>query len=97
MMKTRKMLKKEHIKKVQSRYNKIRSDRRNEITKHLRGLKGKLFEWNFICDLCGHQRTKGYLYNDGSEEYEICKFCNDRLFKRANFTRIIYTPMGNKR
>lgn len=97
MMKTRKMRKKEHAKRVRSRYNKQISSQKNEIRKKILVLKGKLFEWTFTCDLCGHQYIKGYLYNDGTNEYEICKFCNDRIFNKHDYVKIQYTPMGNKR
>ena len=96
-MKTKKMRKKEHAKHVQSQYNNLANIRRGEIRKHILSLKGKLFEWTFTCDLCGHQRTKGYLYKDETEEYEICKFCNDALFHKHDYLKIHYTPMGNKR
>ena len=97
MSKSLKEFKKKHIKKVQSHYNKLANERKNEIRKHVRGLKGKLMEWVFTCDLCGHKRTRGYLYKDGDKEYEICKFCNDRMLHKNNHVRILYTPMGNKR
>ena len=97
MMKTRKMRKKEHVKKVQSQYNKLANTRRGEMRKHILGLKGKMFEWSFTCDLCGHQRLKGYLDKDETEEYEICKFCHDAIFDVRPHTKVLYTPMGNKR
>lgn len=96
-MKTRKMRKKELVKQVQRKFNKLLSSRRNEIRKRIHGLKGKLFYSSFTCVLCGHNHTKGYLYNDGAEEYKICKYCNDALFKKHDHLKILYTPMGNKR
>lgn len=97
MMKNRKMRKKELVKKVQSKFNRLLSSRRNEIRKRLFGLNGRLFYNPFTCALCGHNHTKGYVYNDGAEEYEICKFCNDSLFRKHDYIKILYTPMGNKR
>ena len=97
MMMNRKMRKKEHVKKIQRQYNILASKRRNEIRKLVLGLKGELISWNFTCSLCGHHRIKGYLYNDGNQEYEICKFCNDTIFNRHDYLKIHYTPMGNKR
>lgn len=95
MMKTKKMRKKEHVKRVQSLYNNLNSSRKNEIRKHIIGLKGKVINRNFTCDICGHQRINGYLYNDENKEYEICKFCNNSIFHKTHYLNIIYTPMGN--
>lgn len=60
-------------------------------------MKGKYFSGEFTCDLCRHTRLSGYVYIIESEEYEICKYCNDGIFNKKHFGKVIYTPMGNKR
>lgn len=72
-------------------------ERKNSLIKIISGLKGKYFSGEFTCDLCRHTRLSGYVYIIDSEEFEICKYCNDAIFNKKHFGRIIYTPMGNKR
>ena len=88
---------KENAKRVQKHYNSITALRRNEIRKHIQGLKGKLVYSMFTCDLCGHQHTKGYQYSIEDKDYMICEFCNNSIFHKHQYLKIQYTPMGNKR
>ncbi len=61
----------------------------------IRLAKGKRFTGMFLCDLCKVSHTHGYVYNIEGEEYEICKFCYDSIFKIPHYIKILYTPMGN--
>lgn len=97
MMKTRKMRMKEHVQKVQKRYNQLANSRNNQIKSCIHGLKGKLIQYPFTCDLCGHQYTIGYVYTSEKEKYEICNFCKNKVFNKQPYLKIQYTPMGNKR
>ena len=97
MMLNRKERIKENAKRVRKHYNSIASLRRNEIRKHIQGLKGKLVYSEFTCDLCGHQHTKGYQYSFEEENYIICEFCNNSMHHMHQYLKIQYTPMGNKR
>lgn len=63
----------------------------------LSDLKGKHFTGLFVCDCCGHEMRSGYVYATEEREYEICKFCNDAIFDKKVYQKVIYTPMGNKR
>lgn len=72
-------------------------ERKNSLIKIISSMKGKYFSGEFTCDLCRHTRLSGYVYIIESEEYEICKYCNDGIFNKKHFGKVIYTPMGNKR
>lgn len=89
--------KRAHIKKVQSKYNKLANTRRSAIRRSILNKRGSRFSETFICDLCGHTRMTGYFYETESGEYKICKFCHDRIHGISHPINIIYTPMGNKR
>lgn len=97
MMLNRKSRNKERVRRVQKYYHNIASSRKNEISKYVRDLKGKLVFTEFTCDICGHQHTKGYQYLDGTKEYMICEFCNNNMFHKHPYLKIQYTPLGNKR
>lgn len=86
-----------HIKKVQSEYNKLANARRSAIRRSILNRKGSHFTGSFICDLCGHTRMTGYFYETENGEYEICKFCHDRIYGITHPVKVLYTPMGNKR
>ena len=82
-------------KEAMNKANKKRNSFQKALANKLRDLKGKHFSWSFECDMCRVTHTNGYLYNVDNEEYQICKFCNDRIHQKNNYVRIIYTPMGN--
>lgn len=86
-----------HIRKVQGEYNSIEKSRRSAIRKEISKLEGKRFSASFVCDMCRHTRTVGYLYETEDAEYEICKFCYDALHDVRPSVKLLYTPMGNKR
>ena len=88
---------KAHVKKVQQKYKKLEKAKNSSIRKLIEGLKGKSFTGQFVCDMCRHTRMIGYLYTTEDTEYEICKFCHDAIFDIRPHTRVLYTPMGNKR
>ena len=88
---------KENAKRVKKHYNSVAASRRNEIRKHIQGLKGKLVYSMFTCDLCGHQYTKGYQYSIEDKDYMICEFCFNGITHKHQYLKIQYTPMGNKR
>ena len=95
-MKNRKMRRKELVKKVQSKFNRLLSSRRNEIRKRLFGLNGRLFYNPFTCAFRLQSYFRGYVYNDGAEEYEICKFCNDSLFRKHDYKENFTHSHGEK-
>lgn len=90
-----KLTRKAKLKKVRgnrkSNYNSFQKTLASKILKST----GKHFTGMFRCDLCNVNHTNGYVYTIDNVEYEICKFCNDRIFHKSNYIRIIYTPMGN--
>lgn len=90
-----KLLKRIKARKAKKRCSSKKSPFQKTLANSIRNLKGKPFSWSFMCDLCKVTHTHGYLYNINNEEYAICKFCNDRIHKKENYVRIIYTPMGN--
>ena len=54
--------------------------------------KGKRFSYSYVCDLCGHNHTTGYLFKvEEGNEYEICKYC----CKKHDYMIFINTPMGD--
>lgn len=89
--------KKAHAKKISSKYNQRERERQSALKKEFRELKGKYFKGIFSCVLCRHTRSVGYVYTLDDKEYEVCKFCNDALFNKKPYVKIVYTPMGNKR
>lgn len=89
--------KRAHIKNVQSKYNKLANERRSAIFHSIKNRRGSRFTDSFICDFCGHTRMMGYFYKTEDGEYEICKFCYDRIHGISQHVKILYTPMGNKR
>ena len=97
MAKNLKYQKADQIKKIQRYYDKKANSRKSEIIKQISNLKGKLFRYCFRCYNCGHDYSTGYIYSIGNEEYEICKFCKDKISGTRRYLRINYTPMGNKR
>lgn len=82
-------------KKSKSRSSSKHNQYKKELAKKLFALKGKHFTGMFSCDLCNVTHTNGYIYCLDNVEYEICKFCNDKMHHKQNYIRIIYTPMGN--
>ena len=92
-----KLDRKAHVKKVQRVYDKLEKAKNSAIKKIIANLKGKRFTGKFICDMCRHNRMIGYLYATENTEYEICKFCHDSIFDVGHHTKVLYTPMGNKR
>ena len=92
-----KILRKKKQKLCLKAQNSKESKRKNSLIKMLSDKKGKYFSGVFTCDLCRHTRLSGYIYTIDSEEYEICKYCNDGIFNKKPFGKLIYTPMGNKR
>ena len=89
--------KKARAKTIRSIYEKQDKSKRSAIRKTIQNLKGKRFTDTFICDLCKHTRMTGYLYETEEREYEICKFCYDAIHDIRPHTKVLYTPMGNKR
>lgn len=89
--------KRERIKEVQKKYNKLANERRSAIFHAILNRRASRFTNYFICDLCGHNRMIGYLYETDTGEYEICKFCYDKIHGIGKHLKILYTPMGNKR
>lgn len=57
--------------------------------------KGQRFTGFFYCNLCGNKHSGGYVYDINGVEYEICKYCYNRIFEKLNYVKIVYTPMGN--
>jgi len=94
-MKTKKQQAKIRAKQVQQKYKVKANTVRNSLTAKIRFAKGKHFSGEFCCDLCRNKHVTGYVYNINGKEYEICKFCHDKLFNKTPYTKIIYTPMGN--
>lgn len=90
-----KLLKRIKSKISKSRKTGIQNQYKKELAKKIFGLKGKHFTGMFTCDLCKVTHTNGYIYTIDNVEYEICKFCNNKIHQKQNFVRIIYTPMGN--
>lgn len=89
-----------NLKKLKAKKGKKRSNGKvnawkKALAAKIRTAKGKHFTGMFICDMCRNTHTHGYVYNIDNEEYEICKFCNDVIFQKQNYIKIIYTPMGN--
>jgi len=89
--------KRAQTKKVQSKYNKLANTRRSAIRRSILNRRGVRFSGSFTCDLCGHKRVTGYFFETEDGEYEICKFCHDDIHGISHPTKVIYTPMGNKR
>jgi len=89
--------KKAQVKRVQKKYDKLEKEKILAVKKKIKKLKGTRFTGQFICDMCKHTRMIGYLYTTEDAEYEICKFCRDTIFDVGHHTKLIYTPMGNKR
>lgn len=77
------------------KYKNKERERINTLTKNLQKLKGKYFSGLFTCIMCGHTHMTGYFYSDEDKEYELCKYCNDIVFKKKNKPRLVLTPMGN--
>lgn len=92
-----KLAKRLKTKKTRGRIVSKSEQYKKELAKKIRGLKGKHFTGMFSCDLCKVTHTNGYLYTLNDVEYEICKFCNDKIHHKQNYIRILSTPMGNKR
>ncbi len=88
---TRKVKARKTCKKKSGKYNEFQKT----LAKKILNLTGKHFTGMFKCDLCNVTHTQGYVYKIDNVEYEICKFCNDRIRHKENYVRIIYTPMGN--
>ena len=86
-----------HVKEVQRGYNKLEREKRSSIKRTIKKLKGTRFTDQFVCDICKHNRITGYLFITEDSEYEICKFCYDAIFDVRPHTKVLYTPMGNKR
>jgi CRISPR/Cas system-associated protein Cas10 (large subunit of type III CRISPR-Cas system) len=71
--------------------------RSQAIKKYLKENKGKVARYSFRCSLCGHDRNLGRYIKCEDEEFEVCKFCCDNMTNYNASSKIIYTPMGNKR
>ena len=59
--------------------------------------KGLPIKYPFRCAICNTTHNIGYIYKIANKEFEICKFCVNDIKDRCNGTKLIYTPMGNKR
>jgi len=94
-MRSKKSQSKLRAKQVQQKYKKQVGARKKSLAAKLLNAKGKHFSGMFNCAMCGNKHTDGYVYKIEGKEYEICKFCNDSVFMKPNFIKIIYTPMGN--
>lgn len=92
-----KLGRKAHVKKVQSKFKKLKNARNSKLKNTIRDLKGEKFTGRFICAICGHTYMTGYFYSIENAEYEICKFCHDSIFDIGHRMKVVYTPMGNKR
>lgn len=53
--------------------------------------------YKFCCAICKQMHYNGYLYRKGNTERFVCKYCADEINKNDYHTKLIYTPMGNKR
>ena len=84
-----KLARKENVRQEKVRYR--------EAAKLFVGQKGRRFAGQFVCDLCRHTRTAGYLFTIDDKEYEVCKFCHDAINDVRPSVKVIYTPMGNGR
>ena len=91
MIKSRKSLRKKANKEDTERERK----RRRNLSRILSKMKGKLYEEEFVCDLCRHDRIIGYEYAEDGHVYHICKFCYNSIYDIRPKTKLIYTPMGN--
>jgi hypothetical protein len=67
------------------------------IRKILTTNKGELAKYSIRCALCGFERTVGRHIKTADEDFYVCKFCYDNIMNRKKTSKIIYTPMGNKR
>ena len=67
------------------------------IDKYIKNNKGDIAKYSFKCAICGHQRHVGRYFKCGDKEFEVCKFCFDNVADFNTSSKIIYTPMGNKR
>ena len=59
--------------------------------------KGELAKYSIRYALCGFKRTTVRHIKTDDEEFYVCKFCYDNIINRKQSSKIIYTPMGNKR
>jgi hypothetical protein len=90
-----KLSKKAKAKRIRNQSKSKHNQFKKELAKKILNSTGKHFTGMFKCDLCNVTHTQGYVYQIDNVEYEICKFCNDRIHHKENYIRIIYTPMGN--
>ena len=88
---------KARAKRVQRKYAKRENVKNSAIVKTISNMKGRFFTGRFKCEMCKHTRMFGYLYTTENAEYEICKFCHDDIFDVGHHSKVLYTPMGNKR
>lgn len=68
-----------------------------KIKEVVRYSKGLLIKYPFRCAICNVTHSNGYIYKIANKEFEICKFCVNDIKDKCNGTKLIYTPMGNKR
>ena len=59
--------------------------------------QGTSIKYTFRCAICQKEHSNGYCYEYGGRKLDICKFCVSEIQKRTETTKLIYTPMGNKR
>lgn len=63
----------------------------------IKGTQGTTIKYTFRCAICQKEHVNGYCYEYGGRKVDICKFCVSDIQKRTETTKLIYTPMGNKR
>lgn len=81
--------------RIKNKYHKKEMDRKRSLAFTIKARKGKRLSYVFVCAFCKHTHTKGYSYKISNEEFDICSFCYDSIYKKKYSTKLIYTPMGN--
>lgn len=83
----------ENLSTIENKTNIENGASSKSLYKIIHKTSGRRIKYSFRCAMCGHDHTFGRLYKYEGRDIEVCDFC---IGKKTS-TKLIYTPMGNKR